>query len=571
MALSRVWSYLILFSIAVAGYQYLRGDSNIFNDLVTEHKLADGESWPETGYQPADAEPPTTAGLDALAPALARYRWVLRADPASCRYAVTAGDPDAARSRLEKKLETLPLLNPAAGVPESGRFPAGSRYVVLGDDPGRTIDSLTAGRGLVRAAGVFSADIVFTAAPADSLRRVFLASLARMRLVAVDDVPFFFPKNIDGIFETGKFAIVIVIGLIGTLALFMGLLQIAEKAGGIQVLSRLISPFLSRLFPGVPRNHPSFGHMVMNFSANLLGLDNAATPFGLKAMQSLQEINPDKDRATNAQIMFLALHASGLTLIPVSIIAVRAANGSLNPNEIFIPLMLSTFVCTLTAMLATSLKQRINIFQPGIFFPVFSVAAFLGLFVWFLTALKPYALDVFSDAFSNGAILLVFLVIIAGGLYKRINLFEAFVEGAKGGFETAVRIIPYLVGMLVAVSMLRTSGAFDLVIAPVKSFIAWAGMDTRFAEGLPTAFLRPFSAGGARGFMIDAMRTYGPDSFIGKLVCVLQGSSETTFYVVALYFGSVSVKDTRYAIPVMLLADFAGVVFSIAFAYFLWG
>jgi len=332
----------------------------------------------------------------------------------------------------------------------------------------------------------------------------------------------------------------------------------------------MISPFLAKLFPGIPKNHPSFGHMVMNFSANLLGLDNAATPFGLKAMQSLQEVNTDKEKASDAQIMFLALHASGLTLIPVSIIAVRAANGSQNPNEIFIPLILSSFVCTITAMLMVSMRQKINVFQPKIFVPIFSISALLGFFVWYLKSLQPFELEQFSDAFSNGAILMVFLVIVAGGLYKRINIFDAFVEGAKGGFETAIRIIPYMVGMLVAVSMLRTSGAFDLIIIPVKNFIASSGMDTQWAEGLPTAILRPFSAGGARGFMIDAMKTFGPDSFVGKLVGVLQGSSETTFYVVALYFGSVSVKDTRYSIPVMLLADLVGVVFSICICYFLW-
>ena len=310
--------------------------------------------------------------------------------------------------------------------------------------------------------------------------------------------------------------------------------------------------------------------MVMNFSANLLGLDNAATPFGLKAMQSLQDINPNKEVASNSQIMFLALHASGLTLIPVSIIAVRAANGSHNPNEVFIPLILSTCVCTIIAMLLVSFKQKINMFQVKIFFPLFSIITLLGAFVWYLKSLHPFELEQFSDAFSNGAILLVFLVIVAGGLYKRINIFDAFVEGAKGGFETAIRIIPYMVGMLVAVSMLRTSGAFDLIIIPFKNFIASSGMDTQWAEGLPTALLRPFSAGGARGFMIDAMKTFGPDSFIGKLVGVLQGSSETTFYVVALYFGSVSVKDTRYSIPIMLLADLAGIIFSILICYFLW-
>ena len=404
----------------------------------------------------------------------------------------------------------------------------------------------------------------------DSVYERIQFCISRQKVISVNECAYYLPKNIDGIFETGKFAITVVINLIGTLALFMGLLSVAEAAGGINLISRLISPFLSKLFPEIPKGHASFGHMVMNFSANLLGLDNAATPFGLKAMQSLQEINLNKEQASNSQIMFLALHASGLTLIPVSIIAVRAANGSQSPNEIFIPLILSTFVCTVTAMLICSFKQRINVFQPLLFIPLFIITAMLALFVWFLKSLLPYALDQFSDAFSNGAILLVIFAIIIGALYKRTAVFDNFVEGAKGGFETAVRIIPYMVGMLVAVSMLRTSGAFDLILVPVKNLIAMSGMDTRWAEALPTAMLRPFSAGGARGFMIDAMRTYGADSFIGKLVSVIQGSSETTFYVVALYFGSVSVKNTRYSIPVMLLADLAGIIFSILICYFLW-
>ena len=413
--------------------------------------------------------------------------------------------------------------------------------------------------------------IVTSVANTDSLRKSLLAKLNRQKIIPVSKVVYFLPKNLDGIFETGKFAIMLVIGLIGTLALFMGLLSIAERAGGINLLSRFITPFLSKLFPSIPKGHASFGHMVMNFSANILGLDNAATPFGLKAMQSLQELNPEKEKATDAQLTFLALHAAGLTLIPVSIIAVRAANGSQNPNEIFIPLMLATFVCTLVALLLVSFKQKINVLQPKLFFPLFGIAFILAFFIWFLRKLQPYALEQFSDSFSNGAILVVFLVIIAGGLYKKIDLFDAFVDGAKGGFETAVRIIPYMVGMLVAVSMLRTSGAFDLIITPVKALVNFMGIDNRFVETLPVALLRPFSAGGARGFMVDAMNMYGADSFIGKMAAVLQGSSETTFYVVALYFGSVSVKNTRYAIPVMLLADLAGVIFSILICYALWG
>jgi spore maturation protein SpmA/spore maturation protein SpmB len=557
MALSRIWSYMILFAVMVACWRYIQGDKNIFNDMVTEKKLKENESFSSVWYYVAD----NAISLSANANQLKQANWTITPYFSQAQFIVVKpGQKDVYREELEahlKKVKIQSVLN--FNTITDTQIQRVYFDVGFPETKGTSSDILDA------------AMIYTTAANTDSLRNVWLAQVNRQKVISADEIDLWLPKNIDGIFETGKVAVTIAIGLIGTLALFMGLLHIAERAGGINLLSRLISPVLSKLFPSVPKGHASFGHMVMNFSANMLGLDNAATPFGLKAMQSLQELNSDKKTASNAQIMFLALHASGLTLIPVSIIAVRAANGSHNPNEIFIPLMLTTLVCTLTALVITSFKQKINLFQKGLLLPLSYLFLVLFLFVWFLYSLKPYALDSFSDAFSNGAILLVFLVIIAGGLYKKINLFDAFVEGAKGGFETAVRIIPYMVGMLVAVSMLRTSGAFDIIIQPVKQLIAWSGMDNRWAEGLPTALLRPFSAGGARGFMVDAMRTYGPDSFIGKLVSVLQGSSETTFYVVALYFGSVSVKDTRYAIPVMLLADLAGVIFSILICYALWG
>jgi spore maturation protein SpmA/spore maturation protein SpmB len=545
---------MILFAVAVAGYRYLQGDKNIFNDMVVEKKLTAGETFSKVSYYVIGQ------GIDSVLKdiKLKNANWVKTDKFSEAQVIITtSGLKITLREQLNNQLAKISFTN----INAQNRFAADKLIYTeeFADSTLKTTDNL------------LQANVVLTAeVNTDSLRAAWIAASNRQKIIGSNEVNLWLPKNIDGIFETGKFAVTIAIGLIGTLALFMGLLNIAERAGGINIISRLISPFLSKLFPSLPKDHPSFGHMVMNFSANMLGLDNAATPFGLKAMQSLQEINTNKDRASDAQIMFLALHASGLTLIPVSIIAVRSANGSHNPNEIFIPLMLTTFVCTLTAMVVTSLKQKINLFQRKLLLPVAGLSLTLSLFVWFLSSLQPFALDQFSDAFSNGAILLVFFGIIAGGLYKKINLFDAFVDGAKGGFETAVRIIPYMVGMLVAVSMLRTSGAFDLIIDPVKHLIAISGMDTRWAEGLPTALLRPFSAGGARGFMIDAMRTFGPDSFIGKLVSVLQGSSETTFYVVALYFGSVSVKDTRYAIPVMLLADLAGVIFSIAICYLLW-
>lgn len=378
-------------------------------------------------------------------------------------------------------------------------------------------------------------------------------------------------KKADGIIETCKSAVNISIGLIGIMALFMGLMGIAERAGGINLLSRIIGPFFSKLFPELPKGHPAMGHMMMNFSANLLGLDNAATPFGLKAMQSLQEINPDKERASNAQIMFLCLHASGLTLIPVSIIAARAALKSANPTDIFVPCMIATFVATIAAMMIVSFRQKIRIFQPIILAWVGGLSAIIALMVVYLTSLTADGVTLFSNLLSNGLILFIFLIIIIGALYKKINVFDAFVEGAKGGFETAIKIIPYLVGMLVAISMLRTSGTFDVVIHSMKTLFAAMGADTRFVDGIPTALIKPMSGSGARGMMIDTMKTFGADSFAGRLSCILQGSSDTTFYVVAVYFGAVNIKNTRYAIGSMLLADLVGIITSIVLCYLFFG
>ena len=375
----------------------------------------------------------------------------------------------------------------------------------------------------------------------------------------------------SGIIDTCKTAISIAIGLIGIMSLFMGLMSIAEKAGGIRLLSRLIGPFFSRLFPELPKGHPAMGHMMMNFSANLLGLDNAATPFGIKAMESLQEINPDKTTASNAQIMFLCLHASGLTLIPVSIIAARAALHAQSPTDIFVPCMIATFVATISAMLIVSWKQKIRVLQPVILAWIGGISSLIALLVIYIHSLDTLGVQGFSAMLSNGIILLIFVLIVGGGLYKKINIFDAFVEGAKGGFETSIRIIPYLVGILVAISMLRTSGSFDAVILGMKSLFGMLGADTRFVDGLPTALIKPLSGSGARGMMIDTMTNFGPDSFPGRLSCVLQGSSDTTFYVVAVYFGAVSIRNTRYAIPAMLLADLVGVITSIILAYVFFG
>jgi spore maturation protein SpmA len=380
-------------------------------------------------------------------------------------------------------------------------------------------------------------------------------------------------RKADGIIETCKSAVTIAIGLIGIMALFMGFMSIAERAGGMRLLSRIIGPFFSKLFPDIPKDHPAMGHMMMNFSANLLGLDNAATPFGIKTMESLQQINPNKERASNAQVMFLCLHASGLTLIPVSIIAARAAvrPAAANPTDIFIPCMIATFVATMAAMFIVSFKQRINIFQPVILAWVGGISAIFAALVIYLTSLNTERVQVVSGMIGNGILLLILFLIVLGGLYKRINIFDAFIEGAKGGFETAIRIIPYLVGLLVAISMLRTSGTFDAIINGMKNLFVALGTDTRFVDGLPTALIRPLSGSGARGMMIDTMKTFGADSFAGRLSCILQGSSDTTFYVIAVYFGAVSIKDTRYSVGAMLLADLVGIITAIILAYLFFG
>lgn len=351
----------------------------------------------------------------------------------------------------------------------------------------------------------------------------------------------------------------------------MGFMSIAERAGGIRVLSKVIGPFFAKLFPDVPKGHPATGHMVMNFSANLLGLDNAATPFGLKAMESLQELNPNKETASNAQIMFLCLHASGLTLIPVSIIAIRASLNSANPTEVFLPCMIATFVATIAAMLIVSFKQKINVFQPVILGWVLGLSAVVASMVWYLKTLSTAGLQSFSGILSNGLLLLIFFLIVLGGLYKKIDVFDAFIEGAKGGFDTAIRIIPFLVGMLIAISLLRTSGAFDMAINGLKAICTFLHTDSRFIDGIPTALIRPLSGGGARGMMVDTIKTFGADSFAGRLSSILQGSSDTTFYVIAIYFGSVGVKNTRYAIGAMLLADLVGIITAISLAYLFFG
>ncbi|MBX3240673.1 MAG: spore maturation protein [Chitinophagaceae bacterium] len=373
----------------------------------------------------------------------------------------------------------------------------------------------------------------------------------------------------DGIFKAANDGFDISLKLVGMMSLFLGFMKIGEQAGAINFLSRLVSPFFSRLFPEVPKNHPATGQMMMNFSANLLGLDNAATPFGIKAMQSLQELNPSKDTASNAQVMFMALHASGLTLIPVAVIAMRASvkEPAANPTDIFVPCMVVTFVATITALIIMSFKQKINLLHPVILGWIGGISALIAALIWYLTTLSPDRLQTFSTTLSSGIILLIFLAFLLGGWRKKVNMFEAFVEGAKGGFEIAVRIIPYLIAMLVAISVLRNSGIFGYVVDGFRYFFAMLSVNTDFVEALPTALMKPLSGAGARGMMVDAMNTYGADSFIGRLSSIFQGTSDTTFYVIAVYFGAINVKNTRYAIPVMLLADLAGIITAIFIAY----
>ena len=383
--------------------------------------------------------------------------------------------------------------------------------------------------------------------------------------------PAYTVQKADGLIETCKNAVVLALGLVGIMALFMGLVNIADVAGGVRLLARMTGPFFSKLFPEIPKGHPALGHMVMNFSSNLLGLDNASTPFALKAMESLQEINPNKDTASNSQIMFLCLHASGLQVIPVSMIALRASMHAPDPTDIFVPIVIATFITTVASMCIVAAWQRINVFQPVILAWVGGLSVIIAALVVYLRSLDADRVQSFSRALSGGLILFIFLAIVAGALYKKIDIFSAFVNGAKGGFETAVRIIPYLVGMLAAISLLRVSGTFDAVLGVVRHVAAFFGADTRWVDGMPTALIKPFSAAGARGMLVDTMHVSGINSFAARLSGIMQGSSETVFYVVAVYFGSVSIRNTRYSIPAMLLAEVVSVLSSIGLAYLFFG
>jgi spore maturation protein SpmA len=382
-----------------------------------------------------------------------------------------------------------------------------------------------------------------------------------------------FKKIIDGTFESARLGVMdVALPLAGVMTLWLGIMNIGEKAGAIGWLAKIISPFFSRIFPEVPKNHPATGHMVMNFSANLLGLDNAATPFGLKAMESLQTLNPNKDEPTNAQIMFLVLHTSGLTLIPLSIMAQRAILGAADPSDIFIPCLIATYVATLAGIIAVSIRQRINLFDPVVLAWLGGMTAAIGGMVFYFTNyLSRTEIETVSKVVSNLTLIVIIAAFIIGALRKKVNVYEAFIEGAKGGIQTSLTVIPYLVGMLVAISVIRNAGVFTLIMDGFNWVFNSLGLRTDFVPSLPTALMKPFSGSGSRALMLDAMKTYGPDSFVGRLSCIFQGSADTTFYIVALYFGSVGIRKTRYAISCGMIADFAGILAAIGVAYLFFG
>ncbi len=396
--------------------------------------------------------------------------------------------------------------------------------------------------------------------------------IALIKLIFFGDTEIF-KLLVEGLFDSTKTSVMdIALPLVGTMAFWLGIMNIGEKAGAINFLSRIVGPFFSRLFPEVPKNHPASGQMMMNFSANMLGLDNAATPLGLKAMGTLQELNPQKETASNAQIMFLVLHTSGLTILPISIIAQRAIMGAQDPTDIFIPCIIATFVATIAAMLIVSIWQKINLWDRVIISWLLGLIAFISLLVWYFTAyLSKEQISEVSKVISNVLLFAIPITFILGALRKKVNVFESFVEGAKGGFETSIKIIPYLVAMLAAISVLRNSGALSYVVEGFKWGFSFLNIDTRFTDSLPVALMKPLSGSGSRAMMLDSMKTFGPDSFVGRLSCVFQGSADTTFYIVALYFGSVGIKKTRYAISAGLLADLFGVVAAIFVSYLFFG
>ena len=372
-------------------------------------------------------------------------------------------------------------------------------------------------------------------------------------------------------FDSAKTAFELSLGLTGVLSLWMGIMKIGERGGVIPFFGRLVSPLFSRLFPGIPRNHPAMGSIFMNVSANMLGLDNAATPLGLKAMQHMQELNPKKDTASDSMLMFLVLNASGLVLIPVGIMTYRAACGATNPTDVFVPILIATFVATLVGIVALCIKQRINLLDKVIVAWLLGIAAAVSGIVWFFSTLTPEEMQRYSSFFANTLLFGVILLFICAGLRKKVNVYDSFIEGAKDGFKTAVMIIPYLVAILVAIGMFRASGAMGMITGAVSDFVAWMGFDAQWVEALPTALMKPLSGTGSRGMMVDVINNFGVDSLVARIAGCIQGSTDTTFYILAVYFGSVGIRKTRYAVPFALFADVVGSVTGIAVAYFFFG
>lgn len=380
-----------------------------------------------------------------------------------------------------------------------------------------------------------------------------------------------FPAMMDSTFSSSKTAFEISLGLTGVLSLWLGIMKIGEKGGVINAFARMLSPVFCKLFPDVPKGHPVTGSIFMNIAANMLGLDNAATPLGLKAMKQLQELNTKKDTASNPMIMFLVLNTSGLTIIPVSVMVYRAQLGAAQPTDIFVPILLATFFSTLTGVIVTSLYQRINLLNKVMLLTLGGLSLVVAAIIWGFSTIDKAAMNTISTSAANILLMTIIVVFIIAGIVKKTNVYESFIEGAKDGFSTAVRIIPYLVAILVAIGVFRASGAMDLVIDGIGWLIGLCGIDSDFVAALPTAIMKPLSGSGARGMMVDTMTTYGADSFVGRLSCIFQGSTDTTFYILAVYFGSVAVKNTRHAVACGLLADLAGIIAAILIGYMFFG
>ena len=394
--------------------------------------------------------------------------------------------------------------------------------------------------------------------------------IATFRLVVLGDTAVF-PEIINSTFSSSKTAFEISLGLTGVLSLWLGIMKIGEKGGVIALFSRVLSPIFTKLFPDIPKGHPVTGSIFMNLAANMLGLDNAATPLGLKAMEGLQELNPHKDTASNPMIMFLVLNTSGLTLIPISIMVYRAQMGAAQPTDVFVPILLATFFSTLAGIIAVSIYQRINLLNRTLLLFLGGMSLVVAGIIYAFTQLSRTEIDTYSTTGANVFLFLIIIGFIMAGIRKKVNVYDAFVEGAKEGFSTAVRIIPYLVAILVAIGVFRASGAMDYLIGGVESLVKLCGINSDFVGGLPTAIMKPLSGSGARGLMVDAMTTYGADSFVGRLACIFQGSTDTTFYILAVYFGSVGIAKTRHAVPCGLIADIAGIISAIFICYLFFG